>query len=364
VSEPVCLSARILHRSDVFLAGNGPYCHYRIPGLVCTPGGRLLACCEARLQQGDWAPSDILLCRSDDQGRTWSPPERLAAHADYGPSCMNNPVLLVDRDRGHIHLFYCHDYRRVFHRVSEDEGARFGPPTEITSSLESLRTALPWTVVALGPGHGIAHSSGRLLVPIWLSAQADRNHEPNRAAMLYSDDGGSNWLASPLVPDSVPSCNESEAAELPDGRVLLNMRNLGAEHRRALAWSDTGSGPWSPPQLAEDLPEPRCFGSMVGEWGAQGQGILWFCNPDPLGLEDPTLPQTARVNLSLRASLDGGRRWTSGCSLDAGSAGYSDLAVLPSGRLACLYERGRVPGQPGRVQALSLLLIEPRLQHG
>ena len=46
----------------------------RIPGIVVTKQGTVLAYCEARKQQGgDWGPIDVMMRRSTDGGKTWGP---------------------------------------------------------------------------------------------------------------------------------------------------------------------------------------------------------------------------------------------------------------------------------------------------
>ena len=282
----------------------------------------------------------------------------LAAHRDYGPGCMNNPVMIADRDAT-VHLLYCHDYWRAYYRRSEDGGRSFGPPTDITATFESFRLVYPWTVLAIGPGHGIRLRGGRLLAPIWLSAIPTRAHEPNRAGVIYSDDHGATWQAGALVPDTIPSCNESEAVELDDGRVLLNMRNLGAARRRAIASSTAGIGPWSEPVYDPTLPEPRCFGSLLRAGTARGRGALYFVNPDSLTAEDaPASLAAPRVNLTLRASFDEGQTWPAAAVIDAGPAGYADLAVAADGSLLCLYERGHADRPEGGIGALSLARLD------
>lgn len=350
--------AFLVSLTDLFRAGDGPYFHYRIPGIVTTTEGLLLAYCEARYGRGDWEPSDILMRASDDDGLTWGPLEVLAAHSDYGPACMNNPVMISDQD-GTVHLLYCHDYRLAYHRRSEDGGRSFGPPADITATFECLRPIYPWTVLAIGPGHGVQLTGGRLLAPIWLSASPTRAHEPNRAGVIYSDDDGATWQAGALVPDTIPSCNETEAVELSDGGVLLNMRNLGAARRRATTSSTTGIGPWSEPVYDPALPEPRCFGSILRAGAAGGPGVLYFVNPDSLTAEDaPATLAAPRVNLTLRASFDEGQTWPGATVIDAGPAGYADLAETPDGSLLCLYERGRVARPEGGIGTLTLARLD------
>lgn len=345
--------------SDLFVAGEGPYFHYRVPGLIVTPGAPVLAYCEARYGRGDWEPSDIVMRASDDGGHTWGPVTVMAAHADYGPSCMNNPVMIPDRVTGTVHLLYCHDYRQACYRRSDDGGTSFGSPLEITGTFAAFQGAVPWTVLAIGPGHGIQLRSGRLIAPIWLSADPARRHEPNRAGVIYSDDHGDTWQAGALVPDTIPSCNETEAVQLSDGRVLLNMRNLGGAWRRAVTVSAAGIGPWTDPVYDRDLFEPRCFGSLLAGQMPDGRPALFYANPDPRDRPSATEQSSApRTDLTLRVSYDDGRSWPVRRMIDYGSSGYADLAMAPDGSLLCLYERGRVSRAEGGIASLTLARLD------
>jgi len=48
-----------------------------------------------------------------------------------------------------------------------------------------------------------------------------------------------------------------------------------------------------------------------------------------------------RENMTVRASLDGGRTWPSRRTLHAGPSAYSCLAALPDGDMAIVYEAGK-----------------------
>src|SRR5688572_26769736 len=58
--------------TDLFSAGEGGYALYRIPGVVVTTKGTVLAYCEARKNSAsDWGHIDVMMRRSADGGRTW-----------------------------------------------------------------------------------------------------------------------------------------------------------------------------------------------------------------------------------------------------------------------------------------------------
>ncbi|GAA3398398.1 hypothetical protein GCM10017752_61330 [Streptomyces roseoviridis] len=62
-------------RSSVpFVSGTGGYAAYRIPAVVRTPAGTLLAFAEGRVHgTGDAGAVDIVLRRSADGGCNWGP---------------------------------------------------------------------------------------------------------------------------------------------------------------------------------------------------------------------------------------------------------------------------------------------------
>src|SRR6185312_9179104 len=80
---------------DLFRAGVGGYKLYRIPGVVVTKAGTVLAYCEAReSDRGDWGTIDILLRRSTDGGKTWDNPRKIA---DVPGPKTKNPVALAQK---------------------------------------------------------------------------------------------------------------------------------------------------------------------------------------------------------------------------------------------------------------------------
>ena len=69
----ICPAA--ITESLIFRSGEEGYSNYRIPSLITTKSGSLLAFCEARKDhRGDSGNIDLVVKRSTDGGKTWSPP--------------------------------------------------------------------------------------------------------------------------------------------------------------------------------------------------------------------------------------------------------------------------------------------------
>lgn len=363
------VSAEEPEKQDLFVAGEGGYKLYRIPGIVVTSRGTVLAYCEARKgDSGDWGTIDVLLRRSLDGGRNWSPPQQLvhvegdlpinpvaaAQNLDRpGLNTVNNPVAIVDHQSGAVHFLYCLEYMRCFYIRSDDDGATWTDPVEITAAFEAFRPDYDWQVLATGPGHGIQLQvgpfRGRLVVPVWLSlGTGGHAHRPSVAATIYSDDHGASWrrgqIAVPDTPEFVYP-NETAAVQLADGSVLLNSRSESPAHRRVVTHSPDGAADWSPPRFDPALLEPICMAGLVRVRmpTASGPGVIAFSNPHNLARRDgqeSAGKSRDRVNVTIKLSDDEGQTWPSQRLLEEGYSGYSDLAALPDGALLCLYERG------------------------
>lgn len=345
----------LLEKSEVFPPGFNGIARYRIPGIVVTTKGTVLAYCEARKNDSkDWGEIEVHLRRSTDEGRTWQEPKHIAHKAeriegnphkkdDAGAreQTVNNPVAIVDRETGAIEMLYCINYARCFSLRSTDDGVTWSVPVEITATFEPFRKHYDWKVIATGPGHGIQMKSGRLVVPIWLAYGKEGDHKPSAAATIHSDDHGKTWKAGDLcLPNEgeLGNPNETMIAELSDGRVLLVSRSVSQASRKIVTTSADGATGWTKPEFHDQLWEPVCMASIT----AHPAGVLLFSNPHTLGLDKEGKPVPAgrgkRENLCIKLSRDDGKTWPVNKVLDPGKAAYSDLAVLPDGTVLCLYE--------------------------
>jgi sialidase-1 len=205
--------------------------------------------------------------------------------------------------------------RTVWLTNSTDAGATWAKPVEITKDVKKPE----WTWYATGPGVGIQLRSGRLLIPCDNKLDGGKLRQSH---VIFSDDAGKTWKLGGVVG---PACNESQAVQLADGSVLLNMRSYQANNRRRIARSTDGGETFTKPEDDPTLVEPVCQASII-----RGPNGILFTNP----------ASTKREKMTVRLSTDEAKSWRHARELYAGPAAYSCLTALPDGRIGCLYERG------------------------
>ena len=322
---------------DVFVSGKDGYHTYRIPALIVTTEGSLLAFCEGRRNsRSDHGDIDMMLKRSTDNGETWS--DQMVVHSEGGRAeiTIGNPCPVVDQDTGTIWMTLCRDNRDVLVTKSTDDGVTWSEPVDITADVKES----DWGWYATGPGVGIqlrhGQYKGRMVIPC--DHRAEVNGEPaTHSHAFYSDDHGETWKLGGTV---LHHCNECQVAELADGTLLMNMRNNWGRNggkpekgnMRAIAWSKDGGETWSDIQFDEKLIEPICQASLISytDVNQHDKNRLLFSNP----------ASKERVNMTVRLSYDEGKTWPVDKSLHAGPSAYSCLTVLSDMTIACLYERG------------------------
>lgn len=328
----------------VFANGAEGYRCFRIPAIVETPGGTLLAFAEGRRNScADFGDVQIVLRTSRNRGKTWS---ALRVVASYGHLQAGNAGPVVDTldpkyPHGRVFLFYNtgdapesaidrgQGSRRTWYRTSIDGGKTWSVPIDITASVK-----LPsWRGYAVGPGHALQLTegphAGRILVP----ANHTEGGPPStsEAHTFYSDDHGRTWHLGAIV--NWPGSNESTAAQGVDGSVVMNSRDQsGHSHARIVSISRDGGMRWDSTFIARDLPDPICEGSMIAYTRRNGPPVLLFSND---------ANTKARRDLTVSVSRDNGRAWAKHMLIDAGPSGYSDIVVMRSGRLGILWERSK-----------------------
>ena len=311
-----------IEQTDLFVSGKDGYHTYRIPAVLVTKKGTVLAFCEGRKNSGsDHGDIDLVLKRSTDGGHTWADMEIIA---DDGIHTMGNPCPVVDKSNGAIWLPLCRDNKRILLMKSTDDGTTWSKPVDITG--QAMNPAWHW--VGTGPGHGVQLTSGRLVIPCWADA-TERLGEIQFSFILYSDDRGTAWQRGSALDRN--ASDECEVVELVDGSLYMNMRSRQGKKLRAYSWSKDGGETWSSVKYDAGLPEPSCQGSIIRLTSMRQfrkNRILLACPAD----------QATRTRLTVRVSYDECRSWTVSKVLFSGPAAYSDLAVTTDSQILCLYE--------------------------
>jgi sialidase-1 len=315
-----------LSKTVIYESGQQGYHTYRIPALIATRTGTLLAFCEGRKTgRGDHGDIDLMLRRSSDAGQTWDQQKIIHEEGGTEKITIGNPCAVVDEQTGVVWLAFCRNNDRVFITHSADEGKSWAKPKEITKNVKEPE----WGWYATGPGHGIqlkhGEHKGRLVLPCDCGDSKGWGDwdKKGRSLVIYSDDHGQTWTRGGITEKSM---NECEVVELTDGSLLLSMRNYRGANQRAFAVSKDGGSTWSSPELHEQVYCPTCQSSL--------HRYSW--QPNMILYSGPGGP--GRENMTIRLSYDEGKTWPVAKVLEKGSSAYSDLAVLPDGRIGCLYE--------------------------
>jgi sialidase-1 len=317
---------------DLFAKGDAGVNTYRIPALVQTRKGTLIAIVDARHDSARDLPARISLVerRSFDGGKTWSAPKTIREVKEGG---VGDASLLVDRDTGRVWSFHAYGPPGIgfqtakagertgpntlqFHAMySDDDGATWSDDIDLTPQVKDPA----WQAMFATSGTDIQTRKGRFLVPMVVRDSAGVIRSRN----AYSDDHGKTWRVGK---PAAPGTDESHNVELEDGIILQNMRN---GKTRAVARSEDGGITLGPTEHDPALIDPGCNAGIT-VYRRNGKDIVVFTNA----------ASTKRENLTVKLSYDSGRTWPVARTIYAGPAAYSTVIPLAGGDIGVLYERG------------------------
>lgn len=318
--------------------------NFRIPGIVRTPKGTLVAVFDNRYKHGGDLPADITVgvSTSKDNGNTWSPIRTAMDYAGLpGGTGIGDPTILVDPSNGRIWVaalrapnsgqpifssskgtIDAKDCGQFYLSYSDDEGETWSAPRNITKEVKRLGDpdTQEWGLVFQGPGAGIALKDGTLVFPaqIW----GHKGKAPHHGVLVYSKDHGKTWTSSKASPFGG---SESTVAQLKDGSLLLNTREgAGPKSRVSAITKDLGET-W---EKLETTPL-RQPGNLCQAALLEMNGKLYFSNPN----------SGKRDTMTLRVSSDEGKTWSKGTVYDPRNcAGYSTLCPMGKDAIGVLYE--------------------------
>lgn len=320
---------------------------YRIPGLVTTKKGTLLAVYDVRWissrdLQGD---IDVGLSRSTDGGNTWEPMKTIMDLDEWGslPQDQNgvgDPAILVDDVTGTIWVaaLWMHGKPGVAAWVSsqpglspqetgqlllvksEDDGLTWSNPINVTESIKDPS----WHLFLDGPGMGITMRDGTL---VFAAQYKDANEVPH-STIIYSTDRGETWSVGKGARSAT---TEAQVVELSDGSLMLNMRDDRGGSRAVMVTRDMGETWEEHISHRSALIEPICMASIIANSYSESP-VLFFSNPDATD---------ERYNITIKTSFDEGETWPIQNQVfldEEEGAGYSCLTMIDRDHLGILYE--------------------------
>lgn len=347
---------------------------YRIPGLVTTNRGTLIASYDVRREserdlQGN---IDIGISRSTDGGATWGKMQTVMDMKKWGglPEKFNgvsDACLLVDKNSDNIFLaglwmhgvldssgkwienlsdtvaqwnhqwngkgsykgFDPKETAQFLISRSSDDGISWSEPVNITKMCKKEN----WWLFAPAPGNGITMKNGTLVIP----TQGRDSAGVPFSNITYSTDGGKTWFTSAPAQIHTTECT---VAEIDSNILLLNMRdnrninNSSDDNGRAVALTKDMGKTWI---TATDynLIEPACMASLLKhEFTDKGErkSILLFSNPNS---------KTERNNLTIKVSFNNGLNWPENYWLlldERTGRGYSSMTSIDENNIGILYE--------------------------
>lgn len=286
----------------VFAPGDANMSCFRIPSVVQTSKGTLVAFAEARHGScSDGAVHEIATARSVDGGKSWSKVGVAVGGNDY---YVGNPDAVATAS-GKIVLVYVKHSPKCAGDcgtgngmvVSVDDGVTFGPPADVSKGFGRASGSLP------GPGVALQSSTGRILVVSHHGAYQED-------FVTISDDDGGTWRT---INQTFPAMDEAQITQLPNGSLMLNMRHTSSKTLgRGVAFSMDDGETWTAISYEKQLVSPVCQASTV-TFG----NVTYFSNPHT---------SSGRQLTTVQSSVDNGNTWQNPILIQAApSAGYTCL---------------------------------------
>ena len=325
--------------------------YYRIPAITTVkktlPSGevidRLVVLTDDRLQHNGDLPNKLYIVAqySDDMGRTWSRPQRVAGGEDLGGDYGHGDASIVtDRTNGNIigimtcagtygHGFWASTaaqpqlWKTI---MSSDGGETWTIPVDHTKSLYGVGSPNPtWKGGFSGSGAALQRRDGTLV-----SSFVNRDGSDVRNFHFFmSRDHGQTW--SVVGTSGTTNADEPKTLERNNGDLSIFVRANGYNYHNVT--SDEGKT-W------KYRPETR-FTSGISGTACDGEYMVWCSTLDgnPWNVAFETLPNAnSRMNVSICLSEDEGETFGTPRTICPWGSGYSTAVVLPDGTLGVYYE--------------------------
>lgn len=323
----------LLANTLLFTPGDAGSVSYRIPAIITAADGSLVTVTDKRWNHsGDLAAKiDPVVCRSTDNGKTWSAPVVIA---NFGAATgAGDAALVLDKTNGdllcliaaNVGLFQSTNANPIRLQVvrSTDNGVTWGTPADITSQIYGPNPNWKGVFVASGRAHQLR--DGKIVAAI-----AVREGTPEHLSnyMISSSNHGATWTASTGLAEL--DGDEAKIVELNNGNLMMSIRNKGS--RRFNVSTNKGLT-WGTAYNQADITDPNCDGDFI-----RYTSTLDGYNKNRLLHSIPFAGD--RTNVSVLMSTDEGTTWPIRKTIFSGASAYSSLTVLPDGTIGIYYENG------------------------
>jgi sialidase-1 len=341
---------------------------YRIPGIITTNSGTLIAVYDNRYNNSADLQEDvdIGMSRSTDGGNTWEPMKVIMDMGEWGgrPQNVNgigDPSILYDPYTNTIwvaalwmsgldnkkRLWWSSGQGTTPEETgqfilvkSTDDGVSWSEPVNITNQIKNPE----WQLLLQGPGMGITLLDGTLVFPAQYKADLgqkalDGGNFTCHSTIVYSKDKGNTWQ---IGAGAKSNTTEAQVVQLTDESLMLNMRDdrnrkdKSNTNGRAVSVTKDLGKTWSVHTSSNSLlQEPNCMASLISaniRIDGKMQKVLFFSNP---------ADKNERINMTLKASLDEGNSWPEKNQILLNTEkgfGYSCLTMVDENTIGILYE--------------------------
>lgn len=359
---------------------------YRIPAIVKTKDGTLIAASDYRYCGGDVGNGrvDIVVRRSSDNGATWSAQETVAqgwrnatekpagndaiTETPYG---FGDATLVADDQSGAVLLGYVGapsnatcwtDRPDYFFQQSLDNGQTWGAKFSVMSQIKNKVNATGYTMTNFFVGSGKIVMSRkykkqgaqykRIYCVLWGYGQLSGEGMTRSNWVVYSDDFGKTWDILGGTYAAKGSCDEPKCEELPNGNIVLSSRESGCRWFNTFTYSDkeNGTGAWSTAKASNTVTGGLSFGGNATNGEIQVLRVLAQEGTEVHNIVLQSIPTAGnRSNVSIYyKNIDDpssysspeafSKGWTLGKVVAPYGSAYSTMCVQADGKIAFFYE--------------------------
>lgn len=314
---------------------------YRIPAIIRAKDGSLITSTDKRWETQADLPSkiDVVIKRSTDDGKTWSPQTTIAiskGNLGYGDAS-----LVMDKNSGTIFCFFNGENgfiasnpdnpQRLFFCKSEDNGVTWTEKTEITQHIYSHvcdeckgQSRYDWYGMFMASGNALQLSNGRIIIGVTVRITPFGSF---RNYAIFTDDLGKTWDISNEIFQPGDEC---KIVQQNNGALIMSIRH---KPHRIFVYSYDNGKTWKDIVPKSEIVDPACNGDFI-----RYTSIVDGHDKNRLLHSIPYHPSN-RQNITVLISYDEGETWPVMKTIHAGAGSYSSIAILENGDIIVYYEK-------------------------